>query len=221
MTVPAVVGGTPIYADLAVFFLIGLLGGVHCIGMCGPLVTTYAEGMTSTEGALTFHEVRQHGLFNLGRGCFVDVYGSLYLGPAGSSGLPDPEGPSDTAQDGEIRKDCAGVGPYQPKSLAHPLRYFITDLVLVGQNLGHSWVGRIIRSQAHDTMAVTRRDYRSFPGLAGAEVTAKPGVYRGKVAPSGVIAVAAEVLGRHLPVGRHNPLMHASHNLNPAFPPVE
>ena len=44
MTVPTVVGGAPIYADLAVFFLIGLLGGVHCIGMCGPLVTTYAEG---------------------------------------------------------------------------------------------------------------------------------------------------------------------------------
>jgi len=23
--------------DLGLFFLIGLLGGVHCIGMCGPV----------------------------------------------------------------------------------------------------------------------------------------------------------------------------------------
>ncbi|AQL44702.1 hypothetical protein BV210_18270 (plasmid) [Halorientalis sp. IM1011] len=55
---------------LAVFFLIGLLGGAHCIGMCGPLVATYAERMETDDrwsGALTLYEVRQHTLFNLGR----------------------------------------------------------------------------------------------------------------------------------------------------------
>lgn len=67
--------------DVALFFLIGLLGGAHCIGMCGPMVTVYADrinpatanGGTSvasravTERHLTLYEVRQHGLFNLGR----------------------------------------------------------------------------------------------------------------------------------------------------------
>lgn len=68
--------------SLAVFFLIGLFGGAHCVGMCGPLVTMYSErmGNEATDGghrregarrrgrdALTLHEVRQHSLFNLGR----------------------------------------------------------------------------------------------------------------------------------------------------------
>ena len=75
---------------LAVFAAIGLLGGVHCLGMCGPLVTLYAERMApatdggtvaggpgadgATRGAAsdptrgpTFRELRQHLLFNLGR----------------------------------------------------------------------------------------------------------------------------------------------------------
>lgn len=89
--------GAPIYADLGVFFLIGLLGGAHCIGMCGPLVTTYAEGMTSTEGMLTTHEVRQHGLFNLGRtvsyallGGLFGLLGSLFYGTVGLVGLVTP-----------------------------------------------------------------------------------------------------------------------------------
>jgi uncharacterized protein len=79
MTLPtAVSGGAPVYVDLGVFLLIGLLGGVHCIGMCGPLVTAYAEGMTSTEGALTFNEVRQHGLFNVGRTVSYALIGGLF-----------------------------------------------------------------------------------------------------------------------------------------------
>ena len=65
-------------ADLAMFFLIGLLGGAHCIGMCGPLVTVYANRMNghATDGGtvtnsrrthLSLFEVRQHALFNIGR----------------------------------------------------------------------------------------------------------------------------------------------------------
>lgn len=67
--------------DIVLFFLIGLLGGAHCIGMCGPMVTVYAsridpaktDGGTSVShrGArhdhLTVYEVRQHALFNIGR----------------------------------------------------------------------------------------------------------------------------------------------------------
>jgi len=31
--------------DVLLFLVIGLLGGAHCIGMCGPLVTVYAGRM--------------------------------------------------------------------------------------------------------------------------------------------------------------------------------
>ena len=84
--------------DVLLFFLIGLLGGAHCIGMCGPLVTTYAKrmehrtdgGATSvgsgrpsrsgpSRGAhLTTYEVRQHALFNLGRTASYTVLGGLF-----------------------------------------------------------------------------------------------------------------------------------------------
>lgn len=75
--------------DLVVFLLIGLLGGAHCIGMCGPLVTVYAERMRSTApdggtvaatGArsdhLTLFEVRQHALFNVGRAVSYSLIGA-------------------------------------------------------------------------------------------------------------------------------------------------
>ncbi len=55
---------------LGVFFLIGLFGGAHCLGMCGPLITMYSEKMEGARGGrdiLTWHEVRQHALFNTGR----------------------------------------------------------------------------------------------------------------------------------------------------------
>jgi len=98
---PAVdgVGGV----SLAVFFLIGLFGGAHCVGMCGPLVTMYSERMNrgATDGghrreggegarrrgrgrdALTLHEVRQHSLFNLGRTASYATIGAVF-GTAGA-----------------------------------------------------------------------------------------------------------------------------------------
>ncbi len=51
---------------LVVFALVGLLGGAHCLGMCGPLVTIYAERV-GDEGPTAWPEIRQHLLFNLGR----------------------------------------------------------------------------------------------------------------------------------------------------------
>jgi hypothetical protein len=69
-------------SSLAVFALVGLLGGAHCLGMCGPLVTMYADrlaarsdggttGTANTRGRddalLSWYDVRQHLLFNLGR----------------------------------------------------------------------------------------------------------------------------------------------------------
>ena len=58
-------------ADLAVFFVVGVLAGAHCLGMCGPLVSVYADRVadasSAKQGRLTPFAVRQHALFNLGR----------------------------------------------------------------------------------------------------------------------------------------------------------
>jgi sulfite exporter TauE/SafE len=51
---------------LVVFALVGLLGGAHCLGMCGPLVSLYADRMDET-GRVDWTEIRQHLLFNFGR----------------------------------------------------------------------------------------------------------------------------------------------------------
>jgi len=89
---PATLVGT----DVALFFFIGLLGGAHCIGMCGPLVTIYASKMDPTRadggaatapergrgGHLTTYEVRQHALFNVGRAASYTLLGAL-LGAVG------------------------------------------------------------------------------------------------------------------------------------------
>jgi len=91
--------------DVLLFLAIGLLGGAHCIGMCGPLVTVYASRMdadggrtdgggagaartadraTGREGHLTTYEVRQHTLFNLGRAASYATIGTL-LGALGGA----------------------------------------------------------------------------------------------------------------------------------------
>jgi sulfite exporter TauE/SafE len=66
------------FADSAPFlaaFLFGLLGSVHCAGMCGPLVTLYASALPGrrTEELGVFR-VWQHILFHLGR---ATGYGGL------------------------------------------------------------------------------------------------------------------------------------------------
>ena len=89
--------------DVLLFLAIGLLGGAHCIGMCGPLVTTYSARMSpdggrtdgGTHGAaarsgrgghLTTYEVRQHALFNLGRTASYTLIGAA-LGAVGGAVL--------------------------------------------------------------------------------------------------------------------------------------
>ncbi|EMA61085.1 sulfite exporter TauE/SafE family protein [Halorubrum kocurii] len=90
--------------DVLLFLAIGLLGGAHCIGMCGPLVTVYAgrmreggeraDGGSPTAGAtggrreshLTTYEVRQHALFNLGRTASYATIGAA-LGALGGAVL--------------------------------------------------------------------------------------------------------------------------------------
>jgi hypothetical protein len=65
--------------ELSAFFLIGLLGGAHCLGMCGPLVTMYAANFDGNDdAAVTFRELRQHLLFNGGRTVSYALLGGLF-----------------------------------------------------------------------------------------------------------------------------------------------
>lgn len=71
------------HADLLVLVAVGLLAGAHCLGMCGPLVTAYADRIGAAsdkrrEDTLTGFEVRQHALFNLGRTASYAVIGGLF-----------------------------------------------------------------------------------------------------------------------------------------------
>lgn len=66
--------------EAAVFLVIGALGGAHCLGMCGPLVSVYADRLQEQTGggrALTFVEIRQHALFNLGRAAGYAAVGAV------------------------------------------------------------------------------------------------------------------------------------------------
>lgn len=66
-------------AGLAAFVGLGLVGSVHCLGMCGPLVTTYADRLDDG-GPVSGHEIRQHALFNAGRTLsYATIGGALGL----------------------------------------------------------------------------------------------------------------------------------------------
>ncbi|WP_254273476.1 sulfite exporter TauE/SafE family protein [Haloarcula marina] len=64
-------------AGVAAFAGLGLLGSVHCLGMCGPLVTTYADRLDDG-GPLSGHEIRQQVLFNVGRGLSYTTLGVAF-----------------------------------------------------------------------------------------------------------------------------------------------
>ncbi|MGQ4555567.1 urease accessory protein UreH domain-containing protein [Halobellus sp. GM3] len=78
--------------EAGVFLVIGALGGAHCLGMCGPLVSVYADRLRATDDSdvgLSVRQVRQHALFNLGRaggyavvGAVLATIGALAVGAA-------------------------------------------------------------------------------------------------------------------------------------------
>jgi sulfite exporter TauE/SafE len=70
-------------ADLLVFLVVGLFAGAHCLGMCGPLVSIYADRVAEhsesrREDTLTLFVVRQHLLFNVGRTVGYAAVGALF-----------------------------------------------------------------------------------------------------------------------------------------------
>jgi len=69
--------------DFLLLFGIGLLGGVHCVGMCGPLIMLYdGAGSVRTDGGASRRPSRRamyrHGLFNLGRTVSYATLGGLF-----------------------------------------------------------------------------------------------------------------------------------------------
>jgi len=84
--VPAAVGVGGLSAsgvEAVVFLAIGALGGAHCLGMCGPLVSVYADRLNATEPdaeGLSRRQLRQHALFNLGRAAGYAAVGALLAG---------------------------------------------------------------------------------------------------------------------------------------------
>ncbi|WP_435067333.1 sulfite exporter TauE/SafE family protein [Haloplanus sp. C73] len=75
----------PADAGLLVFLAIGVLGGAHCLGMCGPLVTLYADRLDrSGRPRLDWRDVRQHLLFNGGRTASYTLIGGV-MGALGAA----------------------------------------------------------------------------------------------------------------------------------------
>ncbi|MFC6784693.1 sulfite exporter TauE/SafE family protein [Halobaculum halobium] len=72
--------------ELGTFFLVGLLGGAHCLGMCGPLVSSYAGHTSGDAGRVTLRDVRQQGLLTLGRVGTYALVGAL-LGALGGAAI--------------------------------------------------------------------------------------------------------------------------------------
>lgn len=79
-TLPAHVGPLPTgEVETVVSLVVGVLGGAHCLGMCGPLVTMYADRMDGgRENVLSLYEVRQHALFNAGRTVSYAAIGAVF-----------------------------------------------------------------------------------------------------------------------------------------------
>lgn len=68
-----------IYLGFPAAFLFGLMGSIHCAGMCGPLVGLYANQI---KGEPIWLNLRQHFLYNLGRLLMYSNLG-VVLGGAG------------------------------------------------------------------------------------------------------------------------------------------
>jgi len=73
---------SPPSLELVGFFAFGLLGSVHCLGMCGPVVTVYADRVGDSDDVDWF-AVRQQFLFNVGRTVAYAVVGAA-LGVLGA-----------------------------------------------------------------------------------------------------------------------------------------
>lgn len=139
-------------ADLAVFLLVGVFAGAHCLGMCGPLVGLYADRMAGRGGPgdrLTLFEVRQHALFNGGRVVGYAAVGALF-GLVGGTFFATVETVS--AVGGGVRAATGLV---------------VGGLVMAA---GLAYVGRGAGASRLDSLPVVPRVFRQVSGLLTARV---------------------------------------------------
>lgn len=121
--------GLPPGAGLVALFVLGAVGSVHCLGMCGPLVTMYADRTGTDARGPSFHALRQHALFNAGRTLSYAVVGAA-MGALGAA-LFDAAGVV-AVGDGVRAAVGLGVGGV---IVAAGVRY------LLGGSVGHSVPG--------------------------------------------------------------------------------
>jgi hypothetical protein len=146
--------------ELSAFFLIGLLGGAHCLGMCGPLVTMYAGQFGGSDRpGVTFREIRQHMLFNGGRTVSYAALGGLF----GLAGGLFFDATSVVAVSGGVRA-VAGlvVGVV---IVATGLRYVTGRHVGHGSNIQLPVVGRL--AGLFGTLQSRLDGWASGPGIVG------------------------------------------------------
>jgi sulfite exporter TauE/SafE len=151
--------------ELGVFLLVGLLGGAHCLGMCGPLVTMYSERLSGAEdrreheggrGVLTLYEVRQHALFNFGRTVSYAAIGGLF----GLAGALVFDAASLVSAVGTTVRAVTGVG-VGVAILAVGARYTL------GQQGGHSLLNTGLFSGVYGRLTAHVDDWVNGPGIVG------------------------------------------------------
>lgn len=74
------------FAPYLAVFLVGLLGGVHCVGMCGGIVGALSVNTVRMPGRSSWAELPVHLSYNLGRVMSYTAAGTL-MGALGSLGL--------------------------------------------------------------------------------------------------------------------------------------
>ncbi len=137
--------------DAAVFLVVGFLGGAHCLGMCGPLVSVYADRLRAQEEAagesndLTLRQVRQHVLFNLGRTAGYAAVGAL-LGFVGAVTVGAME-----------RVLAAGTGVQATTALLAGAFIGVTGFSYVGGSAAHPSLGPFDDIFGRVSAALTRR----------------------------------------------------------------
>jgi hypothetical protein len=135
--------------DAAVFLVVGLLGGAHCLGMCGPLVSVYADRLRAQEEgdreSLTLRQVRQHVLFNLGRTAGYAAVGAL-LGFVGAVTVGAME-----------QVLAAGTGVQATTALVAGAFIGVTGVSYVGGSAAHPSLGPFDDLFGRVSAALTRR----------------------------------------------------------------
>ncbi|MFB6136531.1 MAG: sulfite exporter TauE/SafE family protein [Halobacteriaceae archaeon] len=151
-----VASGAPV--ELGVFFLVGLLGGAHCLGMCGPLVTMYAERMESPsrDDVLTLYEVRQHALFNAGRTVSYAVLGGAF----GLVGAVVFDASAVVAAVGTVVRGATGVA-------VGVLVLLVGARYLLGRHGGHSALGGGPAAAVYRRLSARVEGWAAGPGIVG------------------------------------------------------